>query len=392
MIAFCRSLLQETLAFTTINGASSTDATTFAGTSGADVIALVNQSNLYLYGAQSNDVVTATTFNGNYNGYTMNGGAGNDAYTIGTAAATNLITASSINGNTGNDTLTVTGILSGSTVAGGQGLDTIVINGATGSYVNGNKENDRIDLTTNAATATTIASSTIRGGQGGDLIRVGTGAAGALNISGNVYGDKGTDTFVQTNAVTAASEVTAAFNGGEDGDTFNFIVAGGSNIGFIMNGDEGNDTLNSTNSVTGGDTMTGGAGNDTFVAALLSSQVTSVATTDSITDFSNGTDVIGGLVWTAMTAANLATDQLAVTTALAGNAALTLAQAWAAADNRVVAGAAGTIAFSFGGNNYVGFSDTTDGFGAGDYITRVTNSINSAIGITATGNQINSIA
>jgi len=240
------------LTFTTIRGTGGA-ADTFAGSNGVDTLTFVNQANSFLlYGAQSNDNVTVTTLapGGALVG-SLNGGAGNDVYNVGNGANTFVFANSSLQGNQGNDTLTVS-IATNSTIQGGQGLDTIAINGAqTQGYINGNKGIDSITLG-----AVALTNNTIRGGQDDDVI-----VSTATFTGTNIYGDKGNDNISST---TTADYTNSTIFGGEGNDTISELTAT-TTIEAVLAGEDGNDGLNGG---AGNDTLYGGEGNDTMTGGL----------------------------------------------------------------------------------------------------------------------------
>ncbi len=124
-----------------------------------------------------------------------------------------------INGNAGNDAITVgvdvAGPVAASTganrVLGGQGVDTITVHGAGGNSVNGNLGNDVIDATT------ATGNNSLRGGQGDDKITSGHGHDALL-------GDLGNDTLVVSG--TASDGHLTVLTGGAGSDTFDFHTVG----------------------------------------------------------------------------------------------------------------------------------------------------------------------
>lgn len=182
----------------------------------------------------------------------LKGGDGND--TIFTGGLTAML----VNGNQGTDTINVNRAGTTSSVVGGQGIDTINVtaNGnLTGSFINGNKDDDIIS----SAGTPTIGTTTVRGGQGDDVINfasVTNTTTGTLTLEG----DLGADTMTGAAAAT--------------------VINGGAGIDGITGG-AGNDTLN------------GGAGADTINANGGSDDIIIGATTDFgdvITGFSTGVD------------------------------------------------------------------------------------------------------
>ena len=93
-------MIKEPLAITTIPGASSTDATTLAGTTGADTFSVSSEPSKIFIGAQKgNDRATVT---GSVTDYTARMGAGHDSIRFSAG-----LTDSFINGNKDNDTIIV---------------------------------------------------------------------------------------------------------------------------------------------------------------------------------------------------------------------------------------------------------------------------------------------
>ncbi|NMO83974.1 hypothetical protein, partial [Prochlorococcus sp. P1344] len=136
------------MAFTTVPGASASDATSYVGTSGIDSLTLSAgaASNVFVGSQQANDTITLqgaverTT-------HTIKGGQGNDVVSFGGGT----LTRSFLNGNKDTDTFGSAadlGTLSTTTLQGGQGTDSIFIGSATDSIINGNKQADTITLAT----------------------------------------------------------------------------------------------------------------------------------------------------------------------------------------------------------------------------------------------------
>lgn len=143
----------------------------------------------------------------------INGNAGADMITVGTAATPGTTTPG------GNTTPGTPGSTGSNRVFGGADSDTITIQGAGLNQVNGNTGNDTIT----AGTAT--GDNTLRGGMGDDSITAGRG-------HDVVMGDVGNDTLVVSGETTAAVAGTASnthitsLTGGAGSDTFDFQAAG----------------------------------------------------------------------------------------------------------------------------------------------------------------------
>ena len=278
------------MTFTTIRGTGGA-ADTFAGSNGVDTLSFVNQTNtVFLYGAQSNDVVTvaAAAASGSLAG-SLNGGAGNDTYTLNGAVFTG-----SLQGNQGTDTLQSTSAISAATVQGGQGNDTLSFTAATvNSYLNGNKGNDNITV---GAANITVSNATIRGGQDIDVITLAGDYSGSL-ISGDLGNDIINSTATSNYASTTifggngddAITENAAFGAVLYGEAGNDQIAGGGGND-TLNGGEGNDRLTGN---LGGDAINGGGGTDNVVyAALTDTYQGVVATGTALTNPAASLDVL----------------------------------------------------------------------------------------------------
>lgn len=172
-----------------------------------------------------------------------------------------------IQGNQGDDTITASG--GSNTVYGGQDNDRVSFRNAAneglgGNFAQGNKGDDTLGGST--------GSDTLLGGQGADSI---AGAGGADFINGNlgndilsgggmVLGEGGDDTL------TAPSAVATTLRGGDGSDLIE-VTSTDTDRADLLSGDDGNDRLiagPSNDTLDGGagaDTMTGGQGADVFV-------------------------------------------------------------------------------------------------------------------------------
>ena len=319
------------MAFTTVTG--SNGVTSLVGTSGIDVATIVTLTSNVFVGAQGAD----DTINQNSAGptfaasnWTVNGGSGNDTVTFvdvvlnsiingdgGTGTAGNdLINinsvsgaiGSSISGGSGNDVIGTTGggsaAFSGSTVNGNAGDDTIRVGASSASYIYGGQDVDTI--TTAGAITTTL----INGNKGSDTLTL-----GAFSFeNGSVYGGNGTDTITAAAVTAAGGGAISATAAGVfiSGDLGNDNITGSGAVDTIQGGDgadtvaggAGGDTISTgadNDLITGGagaDTISGGAGNNTFgdysvaVATVAAGANTGF---DSITDFVANTTLTGGL-------------------------------------------------------------------------------------------------
>ncbi len=186
-----------------------------------------------------------------------------------------------VNSGAGNDTITTN--TGNDSIDGGAGND--VINAGSGNnVVNGDAGNDLITV-----------------GNGNDLVDGGTG-------NDTIFGGNGLNTL----------------NGGDGNDE----ITGGVDVD-VINGGAGNDEIYAGlgNNAGNGDTLTGGAGSDTFYYVARAESSTSLSGRDTITDFQSGSDVIdfryvaeavtqygaGALINFSGNAADFATAQGAIT-------------------------------------------------------------------------------
>jgi Ca2+-binding RTX toxin-like protein len=210
-----------------------------------------------------------------------------------------------VNGNTGNDMMDVGA--GNDTVYGGQDNDTVF--GAAGNdWINGNKGADfldggeGIDTLYGGEDSDTLQGQAgndwLSGNKGADFLDGGAGAdilfggqdedtlQGGSN-NDELFGNIGAD-------LMEGNEGNDLLHGGQDNDTLS-----GNNGDDTIHGDRGNDILNggegddqliggSGNDIlfgaAGADTLTGGAGQDQFILTVASSNI--------ITDFTDGEDVI----------------------------------------------------------------------------------------------------
>lgn len=256
------------MAFTTVQGSGTNDATSYVGTSGIDSLTLINQEDTFFVGAQQEaDFVGYTTTTGNA-AVLQNGeirlGSGGDSFTDlgnGLANGVVLLTSTSVNGNKDADILGAAGAgITGtnSSVWGGQGDDTINLANISGGFVNGNKDADTIN--TNGVT---YVSTSLFGGQGADTITI---SGGETFTATTISGDNDNDTITVAAGVTAFTSTTLA--GGQGNDTVSIANAG---VAGYLTGGEGTDTLTGD---AGADTIEGGAGNDTVTGGAQADSLT----------------------------------------------------------------------------------------------------------------------
>jgi len=274
------------LAFTRNPSDTDVSPATYSADGASDLILVDQKRNIAIDGSDKADTIkvssAALASNSLYK-FNVRGFEGNDDIAFNSA----LIQDSTINGNVGNDVLsigdriavvteeiTIGGItypvgyplgVSGNQVTfnnsyllGGKGNDTLTGDDVNGGEINGNIGNDSIFVNNDSASG---FNQYIGGGQGNDLIRV----AGYYTDS-IIDGNKGIDTIIIGEGVHSGSSV----NGGEGDD---ILRSNGLAKKLVLNGDKGNDTIASgvgrtalVDSVTLGATITGGEGKDTIVA------------------------------------------------------------------------------------------------------------------------------
>ena len=284
---------------------------------------------------------------GNSGNNSLNGGAGNDTL-IGGGGKDNL------NGGAGNDTLdggdgidSLTGgagddsyIVDSSTdlitEASGEGTDSVNASVSFSLAAIANLENLNLNGSANInGTGNSLnnllrgnsGSNSLNGGAGNDTLNGGDGIDSLTGGAGNdIYivdsstdliteaAGEGTDTVkasISFSLAAIANVENLSLNGRANinctGNSLNNLLSGNSGNN-SLNGGDGNDTLtggdgnDSLDSGAGADILTGGGGADTFrLAAFTDSLVTS---TDVITDFAIGTDLLDGP--TAVVATNIA--------------------------------------------------------------------------------------
>lgn len=396
------------------------------GTDGTDGTAFDSTSAVTVFGGKNdlgNDsILLATTTNANAK-MAIYGGEGTDSiniYNTGTSAntaifggqgaadSTDLADSIAFNGggvvnifgNAGNDTITL-----GNFGAAGTGLDStanVTVHGGIGA--------DSIAIKVNAVAATVVAygdenlaganadSINVTGTNGTTVIYGGTAAADAndnndvINYSGQgtatIYAAAGDDSVViNTTGTFIAADGTVTANNG----TAVTGVASSSTTVFLGNGNDSINILNTGNGLatpTGTQTVTGGAGSDTFTIGSNTDSATPATSAQgsgtgiTITDFTVGIDVLK--VNNGVAAAN----NSAVTTSSVA-AGGSLQQALDIAANNGTANAANAVAgtvsvVAYNGDTYVVVSNgTTAGFQAGTDLAIKLTGITDAAGVAA---------
>ena len=129
------------MAFTN-NGGSPTKLT---GTSLADVLFELDQaSDMYVEGLGGNDVITFSPNGNQVKSTTVYGNDGADTISFTATGGSVSLVNGFVQAAAGNDTVTVQNAVSASTMRGGAGDDTLTLNNTSGSIVNGNKGGDTV--------------------------------------------------------------------------------------------------------------------------------------------------------------------------------------------------------------------------------------------------------
>ena len=277
------------MAFTNLGGTPET----LRGTTGIDTLfELDSADGLFVEGLAGNDSMTFAPFGNQLKNSTVYGNAGNDTISVTITNGAASLVSSLVQGAAGNDTITVQDYVSTATVRGGAGTDTLTISNALNGVINGNKGTDTIRVN-----GGTYDNSNIYGGADADNITI---TANTILTSGTINGNKGNDVIVDDGTgITTLTDATVF--GGQGDDT---ITLNGGGTGLFISGDLGNDGVTTAG---GADTVLGGAGNDTITVGAGNDSIVGGAGADNIT-MGTGTDrlVFGsddGVVATASTVA-----------------------------------------------------------------------------------------
>jgi Ca2+-binding RTX toxin-like protein len=217
--------------------------TVYAGQGDDTVTLTTGNGNNVVYGEAGNDTITAGTGNDN-----LDGGAGDDTFSFGDAAA-NLTANDTVVGGAGTDTL----------AAGAGNFDaTAVVENFSGI--------DGVSVNTTAGARTVTLDDTFVGQSDSDSVLV------SSNSGGNI---------VNVSAVVSSSN-TVVLQGGAGTDTFNLVDGVNSMVTLATTEDQDSDGLTSDET---GVTVTDGTGNDT---------ITGGDSKDTITLSGNGNNVVTG--------------------------------------------------------------------------------------------------
>lgn len=262
------------MSFTTVVGASASDATTLTGTSGNDSVDILNETSKTIADALAgDDTIRYGQSSFVSTGHTFKGGAGKDVISgIDTSSA---LASSFINYNAGNDQGSLYDV-DASTIKGGKGIDTINIASLESSIFNGNLGNDVLEVRYSASSSIhggkgedtlnifgSHESSSIRGDNEADTISL---AAGSSFTNDTINGNAGNDS-ISVGAIATFSGTSIA-RGGNGNDTINGAT---STVGLNINGDAGADLITGS---TAADTLSGGIDTDSFTAGAGADTIT----------------------------------------------------------------------------------------------------------------------
>lgn len=279
----------------------------------------IRASNLRIVGNTLDNLLDDNTL-GTFTNSTLEGGAGNDTYLIG-STSTVLVEASA--GGTADMVILVNSATNNFTLAAN--IEILQYNATVNAAVTGNTSNNLIAYTDTFNGADTLdggaGDDTMDGGNGGDIYLISStndlvqdnGASGtdilqlnnvaefhmesnAWNVENIVAKGTGIAINMTGNALANSIDLTGYTASG----TGNLVYAGGGADTIlggaqaallhgeagndVITGGAGNDTLNGD---AGADTMTGGAGSDVFMFDDVD-----LSSIDTITDFVSGNDVI----------------------------------------------------------------------------------------------------
>ncbi|WP_445630526.1 beta strand repeat-containing protein [Nostoc sp. DSM 114167] len=190
---------------------------------------------------------------------TLIGSLGNDTLDASYSSGNNILT-----GDAGDDYLDISYSTGNNTVSGGDGNDYFYTPGVQGSNIlNGGDGNDSFSLFVTDTALSSLATQTIDGGTGDDLLTVNSNATEAI-----------TSTF---NHATNTGSITTGTYQINYKNIERLDISGTSYNDYIV-GSNGNDTIRPS---PGNDTLTGSGGKDTFVYDTYRSG----ASSDTITDF-----------------------------------------------------------------------------------------------------------
>jgi Ca2+-binding RTX toxin-like protein len=268
-----------------------------------------------IYGSSGSEVMF-----GGYQADTIIAGDGNDFIFGGDGADT-------INAGAGNDVVytSLTGLTEDVSIAGGTGSNTLAFNkpGEAGGWDNETYNAVNFNLSTDLGNATNFenivgsnSDDTLTGDSSANIIIGGSGADTLSGSDGNdeIYGD------YHTSDTSGTIYGYRQYGVSEGNDK---LFGGGGNDTLV--GNNGDDQFDGG---TGADTITTGSGSDTIVLRAGDGGST-ISNADTITDFTDGTDILGlddGLQYTDLTIAQGTGDNASDTIISKGSEYLAILQ------------------------------------------------------------------
>ena len=287
---------------TTAVAATTTVAATAVGSMTFDASSLTNGTGLVDY---DGSLVTTTTkvqnLTGSEGADTLVGGSGND-----------IISGGSL----------------GDTITGGIGIDSLT--GGTGD--------DQFNIGASAQFVGLTTVETVSGGTGSDTILVSTGAANIAIAASDLLGISSIETISilnatgQTASITLSDAVFTANGATTLAITSNVASAAGITVDASALTSTNSVQLSGTQIASLNDTLTGGAGNDTFTFTMLAAGIEDELSATDVVTGGAGTDTLviatGTTALDAVTLTNVATiEKITVTGTTGGVGLITLADA-----------------------------------------------------------------
>ena len=377
---------------------SATNTQIFGG-AGRDTITLSGEANAGVAKVAGGDGGDLITLQGTGTYSAIGAGAGTD--TIELSGATTLVTGASIGLGAGNDVISGTvATLTGAGILGGGGSDTITLTtlANSGSFVNGDSSGnggaaDSIVVTTmeeativrgkggadtitiqniqgsaaiagNAGRDVLVVSGTfaddaaIRGGQGGDSIKI--DEANLTDTTGELIGGGGKDTITFADTVVNNASITVEGGAGVDSITFSGAINNASDLGAVRINAMGDSTLAGVDTY---DVSGLAVGQNATLDVVANSAIgfNSAAAIAAIADINTGVFTTGAAVTGSVTGGYM-------TFAGEGSATLAAAAGYADAATRIVDGNSQgrSVLFTNNGDDYLfvqgGTAGTSDDF------------------------------
>jgi len=308
------------LAFTRNPSDTSVSPATYTAAGPSELDLTAQPRDIAIDGSQETDTISVNASGietKSLTNYNVRGFEGNDIITF----EANTISNSVINGNIGAEVMKLTtGAFTNSYFLGGKGDDTIHSYGVNGGEVNGNIGNDT--LTVRSDVGAGGSDMYVGGGKNNDIIDVkgdfvrsiidGNKDNDNINIVGGNYTDSSVNGGEGDDVITAADGTSTGLI--MNGDLGNDILLSEFNVNTLITGGEGKDTIDSISNAGATSVINGGVGADSItlregsrgfsLETIIFNQGDSVAATEfaeitssgnSIVIFGNGVDTITGL-------------------------------------------------------------------------------------------------